>query len=195
MAMKRTTVDGKTLNQRTADMLALWQFNCLQDFYVVQGSYNKGGVSQSAGTHDGGGALDISVYGWSYAHKRWVEKQGRLAGFAAYYRETIPGLWTEHIHAIAVGDPELSSGARNQVRNYYDGDNALASHRPDTGAQVTKKVYPNVVLKKVSLLGLKRQFAKKKPTKSASVARVQWVLNEKTNAKLIADGVAGPKTK
>ena len=83
MSMKRTTVDGKTLNQRTADMLAMWQFNSLRDFYVVQGSYNTG-VSASAGTHDGGGAVDLSVYGLgTTGDKKWHVKQGRLSGFAA----------------------------------------------------------------------------------------------------------------
>src|SRR6478735_12712799 len=103
MAMQRTVVDGRVLNRRTADMLALWEFNCLKHFYVLQGSYNRGGVGASAGTHDGGGAVDISVKGWSYAYKRHVEKEGRLAGFAAYYRYALPGVWSEHIHAIAVG--------------------------------------------------------------------------------------------
>lgn len=194
MAMKRTTVDGRTLNQRTADMLALWQFNALKDFYVVQGSYNKGGVSQSAGTHDGGGALDISVYGWSDEFTRFVEKQGRYAGFAAYYRSTIPGLWNEHIHAIAVGDPELSSGARSQVKDYYAGKNALANHGPDTGPKVPKKVYPNVTLKKVSLLAIRTQFVAKKNKYSLSVHRMQWVLREK-GYNVTPDGFCGPQTR
>src|SRR6478752_3609144 len=116
MAMERTTVDGRTVNKRTADMLALWQFNALTNYYVVQGSYNAGGVSASAGTHDGGGALDLSVYGFD--NEKWHVKQGRLAGFAAWYRPTRPGLWNEHIHAIAIGDPEASSGAKQQVDEY-----------------------------------------------------------------------------
>src|SRR5690349_16423077 len=139
--MKRTTVDGKTLNERTARMLALWQFNSLTDFYVVQGSYNKGGVPASAGTHDGGGALDISVYGMDLAEQKRHVKQGRLAGFMAYHRVALPGVWNPHIHAGALGDPEASSGLRTQFAQYRAGQDALADHKPDPDPRVRIRVY------------------------------------------------------
>lgn len=195
MSMKRTTVDGKTLNQRTADMLALWQFNALQDFYVVQGSYNAGGVKASAGTHDGGGALDISVYGMDLKEKKWVVKQGRLAGFMAYYRPTLPGVWNEHIHAGALGDPEASAGLRAQFADYRAGRNALADDGPDRDPRVPIKVYPHVTHKKISGLVAYRQFKTKKPRPRMTVKRIQWVLNEKLGARLVCDGVAGPQTR
>lgn len=196
MAMKRTTVDGKTLNQRTADMLALWQFNCLEDFYVVQGSYNKGGVSASAGTHDGGGALDISVYGMDLKTKKWVVKQGRLAGFMAYYRPPLPGVWNEHIHAGALGDPEASSGLQKQFVEYRAGQDALADHKPDPDPRINPiVVYPNVPLKKLSLLTAYRQFKTKTPKANMAVKRIQWCLNEQLGTKLVCDGVAGKKTR
>lgn len=196
MAMKRTTVDGKVLNQRTADMLALWQFNSLHDYYVVQGSYNKGGVSQSAGTHDGGGALDVSVYGLGdLKDKKWHVRQGRLAGFMAYYRPTIPGLWNEHIHAGALGDPEASSGLQKQFAQYRAGRDALASNGPDPDPRVPIHVYPRVVHKKISGLTAYRQFKTKHPKPRMTVKRIQWVLNEKLGTKLVCDGVAGPQTR
>lgn len=194
--MKRTTVDGQTLNQRTADMLALWEFNALTHYYVVQGSYNKGGVSQSAGTHDGGGALDISVYGLgSLADKKWHVKQGRLAGFMAYYRPTIPGLWNEHIHAGALADPEASSGLQKQFDEYRDGGDALVGSNRDPDPRVAIKVYPAVTLKKISGLTAYRQFRTKKPKPRATVKRIQWCLNEKLGTHLVCDGVAGPATR
>jgi len=194
--MKKTTIDGKTLNQRTAEMFALWQFNALTDYFVVQGSYNAGGVSQSAGTHDGGGALDLSVFGLGdLPQKKWHVKQGRLAGFAAYYRPTIPGLWNEHIHAIALADPEMSSGAASQCVEYRAGGDALKGSAPDPDPRVHPiKVYPNVRLKRISYLGVSQQFKSKKPKAKVGVARVQWVLNEKLGLHLECDGVAGPKT-
>jgi hypothetical protein len=195
MSMKRTTVDGKTLNERTAKMLALWQFNALRDFYVLQGSYNAGGVKASAGTHDGGGALDISVSGMSFKEKKHNVKQGRLAGFMAYYRPAIPGLWGEHIHAGALGDPEASYGLQHQFAEYRAGQNALADHRPDPDPRVKIRVYPDVKLKTISLLTVNRQFKAKNPVARSSVKRVQWVLNEKLGLNLICDGVAGPKTR
>jgi hypothetical protein len=189
----KTTVDGKTVNVRTREMLELWQFNALTDYYVVQGSYNSG-VSQSAGTHDGGGAVDLSLYGID--DKPWHVKQGRLAGWAAYWRRTLPGVWNEHIHAIAIGDDELSSGARAQVADYYDGQDALAGSNPDPDPRVKPiPVYPKTPKKRISLLVAYRQFKAKKPVARTTVARIQWVLNEKTDATLTCDGVAGPATR
>lgn len=196
MSMTKVTVDGKTLNKRTADMLALWQFNSLQDFWVVQGSYNKGGVSQSAGTHDGGGAVDLSVAGFTFEEKRWHVKQGRLAGFMAYYRPTIVNLWREHIHAGALGDPEASLGLRTQFAEYLAGGDALKGDAPDPGPRVEPiRYYPKVRLKRVSLLTAYRQFKAKTPVPRMAVKRIQWVLNEKMGTHLVVDGVAGPQTR
>lgn len=197
MAMNRTTVDGKTVNQRTKDMLNMWQFNALRDFYVVQGSYNRGGVTQSAGTHDGGGAVDLSTYGWGdLRDKKWIVKQGRLAGFAAYLRPTLPGEWSEHVHAIAIGDGEMSSGAREQVRDYYAGRNALANNAPDPDPRVKPiPVWPRRPLKTISALTAYLQFKAKKPAKRTTVKRIQWVLNERLGTNLVCDGVAGPATR
>lgn len=196
MAMQKTTVDGKTLNQRTADLLDMWQFNTLTDFYVVQGSYNSG-VSQSAGTHDGGGALDISTANLGdIKHKKWVVKQGRLACFMAYLRPTISGLWNEHIHAGALGDQEASSGLENQFGEYRNGEDALAGYSPDPDPRIHPiTVWPNRPLKKVSLFTIYRQFTTKNPKPKMAVKRVQWVLNEKLGSTLPVDGVAGPRTR
>jgi len=194
--MKRTTVDGKTVNERTADMLALWQFKILTDFYVIQGSYNNG-VDQSAGTHDGGGAVDISEYGWSDSFTRWAVKQGRLCGFAAWHRPTLPGVWTEHTHAVAIGDPELAPSARAQVTEYYNGGDGLVGTTPDPGPKVKPiPVWPHVPRdQKVNMLVAVTQFKAKKPKAKVSVKRIQWVLNEKLGTKLVCDGVAGPATR
>lgn len=197
MNMKRVSVDGKTLNRRTANMLAMWEFNSLTKYYVVQGSYNAGGVTASAGTHDGGGALDISVYGMgSTANKKWHVKQGRLAGFAAWYRPTIPNLWNEHIHAIALGDPEASSGAKAQMAEYRNGGDGLKGNAPDPDPRIHPiTVWPNRKLKTISYLVAYRQFKAKKPVARMTVRRIQWVLNEKLGTNLVCDGVAGQKTR
>lgn len=194
--MKRTTVDGRVVNERTARMLKMWEFNALQKLYVVQGSYNGGGVSASAGTHDGGGAIDLSVRGLGdLKRKKWIVKQGRLAGFAAWYRPTIPNLWTEHIHAIAIGDKELSDGARRQVSAYYAGRNGLANNAVDPDPRVKIRVWPKRKLKSVSFLVVHRQFKARKPKPRMAVKRVQWVLNERLGTNLVVDGVAGLQTR
>jgi hypothetical protein len=133
---------GVVLNRRTNRMkkaaanIIRKHLNC--KLAVVQGSYNAGGVSASAGTHDGGGAMDVSVNRGCGLHHAATVKALRQVGFAAWYRPTLPGQWEHHIHAIAVSDPDLSSGAQDQVVDYYHGRNGLASHGPDNGPQVKK---------------------------------------------------------
>jgi hypothetical protein len=90
---------------------------------IMQGSYNKGGVAASFGTHDGGGAVDLSVRSRDADRHILTDEIApmlralRVAGFAAWLRDTgelYPGS-PIHIHAIAIGDKELSSAARGQI--------------------------------------------------------------------------------
>ncbi len=132
-----------TLNQRTLAMLdnaqRIYEANGGEFINfrqaITQGSYNLGGVSASFGTHDGGGAVDISVR--SYIDWRVLTDEIepmvealRIAGFAAWLRDT-GELYPNspiHIHAIAVGDAELSPIARKQIdgeMGYLRGFNGL----------------------------------------------------------------------
>lgn len=95
---------------------------------LVQGSYNGGGVSASAGTHDGGGAGDTSAYN---VENR--ERVFRLLGTAYYHRKAVYGLWNAHGHFIVDGDGTASAGAKRQVLKYRGRKDALASNGPDTG--------------------------------------------------------------
>jgi len=104
---------------------------------VTQGSYNAGGVPQSAGTHDGGGAMDLAVTGGCGTRPNAVRAL-RSVGFAAWFRPKLEGEWEAHIHAIAVNDTDLSAGAAAQVSDYYRGLDGLAGHAPDPGPQVPK---------------------------------------------------------
>jgi hypothetical protein len=102
---------------------------------ITQGSYNPGGVDASFGTHDGGGAVDFSVRSpldWSVLTEEiepMVEAL-RVAGFAAWLRDT-GELYPNspiHIHAVAIGDAELSPAARAQIdgeRGYLLGHTGL----------------------------------------------------------------------
>jgi hypothetical protein len=93
---------------------------------VLQGSYNAGGVKASGGTHDGGGAVDLSPANWpDKVHAL------RAVGFAAWHRPAIPGLWGEHVHAVLIGNAKLSPAARAQVDDYRHHRNGLADHGPD----------------------------------------------------------------
>lgn len=123
--MTLVKVNGETVSMRT-----YWMLQLAQAIYggpgsvlrVVQGSYEPG-LAESFGTHDAGGAVDISIRNpanpaeilWDEATKMAVAM--RKAGFAAWYRPTGmfgPGSGA-HIHAIAIGDPELSQAARDQL--------------------------------------------------------------------------------
>jgi hypothetical protein len=102
----------------------------------TQGGYNRGGVPASAGTHDAGAAVDLSVSGWSTAQIDAVVRLMRECGWAAWYRPYIRNLWPSHIHAIRVGDPSASRGAKAQVADYEAGRNGLANRGRDTGPRV-----------------------------------------------------------
>lgn len=110
----------------------------------TQGGYNAGGVAASAGTHDRGAAMDLSVHGLTSQQISAVVLCARSVGWAAWYRPAIKGLWPAHVHMIRladqrdsqgriVADPTASSGAKSQVVDYRNGLNGLADRRADTG--------------------------------------------------------------
>ena len=133
MPEARISWRGKTFNRRTVAMVEAAENRCKSTFGILQGSYNKGGVTESAGTHDGGGAVDIDVATQSPAQRRAVVTAMRQVGFAAWLRTPAQGNWPVHVHAIAVGDKELSRGAAHQVAEYRRGRNGLANRGKDDG--------------------------------------------------------------
>lgn len=133
----RTTHSGKTVNTRTEAMLAAAQRRLGRTLTLDQGSYNPGGDPTSAGTHDGGGVVDVNVGGMS--KKTWTTtvKVLREVGFAAWHRTPSQGNWPFHIHAAAINDPDLSPAAQHQIGDYYLGLDGLADKAPDDGPKVT----------------------------------------------------------
>lgn len=129
----RVTFEGHRLDARTRDMLIAARVVCDAPLEITQGCYNAGGVAASAGTHDGGGALDIRAKTLSDAQIAEAVLKLRHVGFAAWHRTPAQGKWVEHIHCIAVGCPDLSSGAAHQVTAYKAGRNGLANNRADDG--------------------------------------------------------------
>ncbi|MEV8377046.1 hypothetical protein AB0P21_30170 [Kribbella sp. NPDC056861] len=121
------------LNRRTVAMLVAAEKLYQSQFKFIQGSYNKGGVEASAGTHDGGGAVDIDVVRQSPAQRRAILLALRKVGFAAWIRTPAQGRWPYHVHAIAVGDKDLSRGAAIQVLEYKRKRNGLANRGADDG--------------------------------------------------------------
>lgn len=97
-----------------------------EDMTLMQGSYNAGGVSASAGTHDGGAAFDVSPFN---IRNRVVV--GRLFGTSLNERPPIKRLWSRHGHGIVIGDGTASRGAKVQQSEYLAGGDGLAGNRPD----------------------------------------------------------------
>ena len=135
----RIEVDGWTLNQRTLSMLAHAQGLYggeleITGHAITQGSYHDS-VAASFGTHSGGGAVDLSVLRRDTYTVLWDDIEPllralRAAGFAAWLRE-YGELHTDspiHIHAIAIGDRELSPAAQEQLTGeagYFRGFSGL----------------------------------------------------------------------
>lgn len=124
----KTTHDGNTVDQLTHHALLAVEARLGYALTVTQGSYNAGGVGASAGTHDGGGVVDLAAYD----HVRKVRELRRV-GFAAWFRPAIPNLWPSHIHAVLIGNAKLSPAARQQVTAYLAGRNGMANNGPDEG--------------------------------------------------------------
>lgn len=134
-----TSINGMLINQRTYSMLEYAQTLYsgeieLTGYHITQGSYSNQ-VSASFGTHAGGGAVDISViqygtYQVLYDDIDPLINALRLAGFAAWLRDfdqLYPGS-PIHIHAIAIGDRDLSTAAEAQLSGefgYFRGYNGI----------------------------------------------------------------------
>lgn len=131
---ERVWLNGHELNARTLSMLQTagelygGPGNLLS---LTQGSY-RDVLAASFGTHAGGGAVDISIRHpqegtFLYEEAEAMVQALRAAGFAAWYREAGalgPGSGA-HLHAIAIGDSELSPAAQEQVRSYFAGMDGL----------------------------------------------------------------------
>ena len=132
-------VNNQTLNQRTLAMLTHVQELYggeveLAGYALTQGSYTDS-VAASFGTHAGGGAVDLSVMRRGTYAVLWDDfelllRALRVAGFAAWLRDygELHADSPIHIHAIAIGDQELSSAAQGQLTGpagYFRGFSGL----------------------------------------------------------------------
>lgn len=141
----RITRNGKTLSRRVWALIEDVEKEVGIPLRVMQGSFNRGGVRQSAGTHDGGGAVDISVAGMTEAQAIKVVVAFRKRYGDAWLRSPKygwpPRLGGSHIHVIIADEPGLSYGARQQVIAYNAGRNGLASRRPDPFPRPAQKPF------------------------------------------------------
>lgn len=127
----KVKVDGHITNLATARMIKEAERISGCNLIVTQGSYNVGGVAASAGTHDGGGVVDFAVGGLTLKQINKRIRALRTVGFAAWHRSAIPGVWGEHIHAVAGGTYDLAPLAKAQWIDYRLGRNGLKGHAAD----------------------------------------------------------------
>lgn len=123
---EKVTYGGKLMDRKTMVGLQVAEQRLGYTLTITQGCYNPGDVSSSAGTHDGGGVVDLAPY----EADRKVRVLRDL-GWAAWRRPTIPGLWPEHVHAVMIGHGRLSEAAQAQVQEYRAGGDGLAGSKPD----------------------------------------------------------------
>lgn len=131
---RRVRYDGVTMNVRTRELLQRAEkysraLGGPSRLSLSQGSYHPG-VGASAGTHDGGGAIDVRIGSYSRATADKVVKALRMAGFAAWRRGVNDGL-PPHIHGIAIGDRQAAPLAKSQVHEYFRGGDGLKGSRRD----------------------------------------------------------------
>lgn len=130
--MAKVTWRGHRFDEQTRDMLR--ELDKLVGPYVqirpTQGSYSSS-VSASAGTHSGGGAVDLSVQKLTADQVDLVVFLARRVGFAAWHRAASEGPWVDHIHMINKTCKDLSPSAKNQVKAYKDKRSGLASNKAD----------------------------------------------------------------
>lgn len=130
---------GVDLNQRTIDMIEAAEKILGFKLRLTQGSYNAGGEERSAGTHDGGGAVDIALKDaatgtlFPKVRREAIRAATRQVGFASWIRDPSQSDWPWHCHAIAVGDKDLSEDAADQVVAYHNNRNGLVSNLRDDG--------------------------------------------------------------
>lgn len=109
-----------------------------QGLQLTQGSYMPWS-QYSANTHAGCGVVDISRFNrltgarWTAAEWALIVTAARMVGFAAWHRDAIKDLWVEHAHLVAVGCPELSQDAKDQVVEYHQGYDGLKGNGLDNG--------------------------------------------------------------
>jgi hypothetical protein len=138
--MTRTTWRGVTVDSRTATMLQHVADHTPDDLVVTptQGSYSTS-TSASAGTHAGGGVVDLRTRNLSTDQRVQLLRVMRATGFAGWLRTASQGFSGDHLHAVAVQPGGmrdvgcLSGAAHAQVVDYYEGRNGLANRGRDDG--------------------------------------------------------------
>jgi hypothetical protein len=142
---------------------------------IVQGSYRGGsGAPASAGTHDGGGVVDLRTWNLSDKQRNAWLAAARKVGFIAWYRTPAQG-FDPHMHMVAKGDRDLSSSARSQVVDAAEGRNGLANGGRDTSNKKVPTFNYEAYMEGVLMANVNARLAKLEARVSATTdARAQF---------------------
>lgn len=173
-ALDRVTLRGYKFNRQTRAAILWAERQAGFEFSIAQGSFNRGGVSASAGTHDGS-SVDFGMAGVSNARRLAALKALKQAGFAAWMRTSADG-FEPHIHAIPFGqDKDVSWAAKEQLDSFDQGYNGLANNAKDRTPwrPKTKRKFSFTLNRPVQ-----RGLAKTKPTPHAAPTQEVPVVKE-----------------
>jgi hypothetical protein len=195
------------INRRTKAMLDAVEKKIGRNLVIVQGSYLKELAAQKSGpTHDRGGVVDLRTRDQSASQIKQSVVELRKIGFAAWHRTKADG-FDPHIHAVAIGDPQLDPSAKRQVTAYLAGKNGLKNGLKDPGPRVEFTVFPvhrvdparskqaAKALPAVDLSNSMAQFQAGGTKVLRDVKFIQQALNARHKAGLLVDGKAGPITR
>jgi len=152
--MTKVVFRGVTLDDRSVLMIQWAERKANFIFKIAQGSYSTG-VAASAGTHDGGGAVDFSVNLMLPAKRNKMLNALKDAGFAAWYRTKADGFSSAHVHAVAIGCVDLAPLAKFQVTAFdknqtgLKGNAADVTYRPNPRVKFNQKLNAPVSRDKV----------------------------------------------
>lgn len=203
--MPRTTFRGAVTDTRTAAMLKATEKLLGHKLRIAQGSYRTS-VAASGQTHAKGAVVDVATkyQGFSRAEKLAIVAALRRVGFAAWLRPETPGVWGEHIHAVAIGGP-MSDAAQRQVDAYLKGYDGLAGEggkRPDPQASLgvkptTWEQYRETLLPQAGRASVTAfTFVRKEPSRTARKVKARkagdpvWF----RGTRVVVDPKEGPET-
>lgn len=104
------------------------------DLWVAQGAYMTrvgGGAAASAGYHDRGGCLDISVRNLDAHERTLVVRAARRGGAATWLRDQTHGGMDPHIHLVLDVDFDKPTEVAWQFDEYLAGRDGLSTRGKD----------------------------------------------------------------
>jgi hypothetical protein len=133
----RMVLDGQKVSVRTTIMLRALRLSLPRNvrLRILKGSYLDN-IDNGAHPHKGGGAVDLACP-QDKSKQDTLIKALREHGFAAWVRERGED---KHIHAVAIGDRELSAAAAWQVKAYFRGENGRTHCGADPHAHLMAKM-------------------------------------------------------